>query len=155
MYSFNPSRTFNAKQWLVALSCRDDIVRSIKTLKPLSSGFEIITIGKKRLVRSVPKELDTDQSSLLLLAQVRCPPERNHLPLLHGVCPFVKAFLLTCYLHQTNGYVDKSAIEKELRWHEGRVTRALVSCINSRFGLFCLIKVYIHNKFKNVRNITG
>ncbi|KAG2182103.1 hypothetical protein INT43_007030 [Umbelopsis isabellina] len=72
----------------------DDIVRSIKTLKPLSSGFEIITIGKKRLVRSVPKELDTDQSSLLLLAQ-------------------------------TNGYVDKSAIEKELRWHDGRVTRAL------------------------------
>jgi hypothetical protein len=47
-------------------------VRSIKTLKPLNSGFEIITIGKKRLVRSVPKELDTDQSSLLLLAQVPC-----------------------------------------------------------------------------------
>ncbi|KAH8552038.1 EAP30/Vps36 family-domain-containing protein [Umbelopsis sp. PMI_123] len=47
----------------------DDIVRSIKTLKPLSSGFEILMIGNRKMVRSVPKELDTDQSSLLLLAQ--------------------------------------------------------------------------------------
>ncbi|CAO3685433.1 unnamed protein product [Umbelopsis vinacea] len=47
----------------------DDIVRSIKTLKPLSSGFEILMIGNRRMVRSVPKELDTDQSSLLLLSQ--------------------------------------------------------------------------------------
>lgn len=55
---------------LIFLSDRDDIVRSIKTLKPLSSGFEILLIGSRRMVRSVPKELDTDQSSLLLLAQV-------------------------------------------------------------------------------------
>jgi ESCRT-II complex subunit VPS22 len=48
----------------------DDIVRAIKTLKPLSGGYEVLQIGNRKLVRSVPKELDKDQSSLLLLAQV-------------------------------------------------------------------------------------
>lgn len=48
----------------------DDIVRAIKTMKPLSGGYEVLEIGNKKLVRSVPKELDKDQSALLLLAQV-------------------------------------------------------------------------------------
>ncbi|KAI8084213.1 EAP30/Vps36 family-domain-containing protein [Gilbertella persicaria] len=47
----------------------DDITRAIKTLKPLSGGYEVIQIGNRKLVRSVPKELDKDQASLLLLAQ--------------------------------------------------------------------------------------
>lgn len=50
---------------------RDDIVRAIRTLKPLSGGFEVIQIGSRKMVRSVPKELDKDQSALLLLAQVK------------------------------------------------------------------------------------
>ncbi|KAI8983934.1 EAP30/Vps36 family-domain-containing protein [Mycotypha africana] len=48
----------------------DDIIRAIKILKPLSGGYEVLQIGNRKLVRSVPKELDKDQSSLLLLAQV-------------------------------------------------------------------------------------
>ena len=48
----------------------DDIIRAIKTLKPLSGGYEVLSIGDRKLVRSVPKELDKDQSALLLLAQV-------------------------------------------------------------------------------------
>lgn len=48
----------------------DDIVRAIKTLRPLSGGYEVLQIGNRKLVRSVPKELDKDQSALLLLAQV-------------------------------------------------------------------------------------
>jgi ESCRT-II complex subunit VPS22 len=48
----------------------DDIVRAIKTMKPLSGGYEVLQIGNRKLVRSVPKELDKDQSALLLLAQV-------------------------------------------------------------------------------------
>ncbi|KAL0088055.1 EAP30/Vps36 family-domain-containing protein [Phycomyces blakesleeanus] len=47
----------------------DDIVRAIKTLKPLSGGFEVLEIGERKMVRSMPKELDKDQSALLLLAQ--------------------------------------------------------------------------------------
>ncbi|CAG8465372.1 3675_t:CDS:10, partial [Acaulospora colombiana] len=47
----------------------DDIVRAIKTLKPLGSGFEVLQIGDRKMVRSVPRELNVDQSSILLLAQ--------------------------------------------------------------------------------------
>ncbi|KAI8060351.1 SNF8, ESCRT-II complex subunit,-like protein, isoform CRA_a [Gongronella butleri] len=47
----------------------DDIIRAIHTLKPLSGGFEVLTLGAKKMVRSVPNELDKDQTSLLLLAQ--------------------------------------------------------------------------------------
>ncbi|KAI8327888.1 EAP30/Vps36 family-domain-containing protein [Blakeslea trispora] len=47
----------------------DDITRAIKTLTPLSGGYEVLQIGERKLVRSVPKELDKDQAALLLLAQ--------------------------------------------------------------------------------------
>lgn len=36
----------------------------------LGSGFEVITIGKKKLVRSVPTELNKDHNQILELAQV-------------------------------------------------------------------------------------
>lgn len=61
----------NSKQQQQQIS-EDDIVRAIKTLKPLSGGYEVLPIGDRKLVRSVPKELDKDQSALLLLAQVNC-----------------------------------------------------------------------------------
>ncbi|CAF2072175.1 unnamed protein product [Brassica napus] len=35
----------------------------------LGSGFEVITIGKKKLVRSVPTELNKDHNQILELAQ--------------------------------------------------------------------------------------
>jgi len=36
----------------------------------LGSGFEVITVGKKKLVRSVPTELNKDHNEILELAQV-------------------------------------------------------------------------------------
>ncbi|KAJ3049438.1 ESCRT-II subunit protein snf8 [Rhizophlyctis rosea] len=47
----------------------DDILRSIKNLKPLGNGFDIITIGNRKLVQSVPRELNSDFSCVLDLAQ--------------------------------------------------------------------------------------
>ncbi|KAJ3281632.1 ESCRT-II subunit protein snf8 [Borealophlyctis nickersoniae] len=47
----------------------DDIVRSIKNLKPLGNGFDIVTIGAKKLVQSVPRELNVDFPMVLTLAQ--------------------------------------------------------------------------------------
>ncbi|KAI8822144.1 EAP30/Vps36 family-domain-containing protein [Fimicolochytrium jonesii] len=47
----------------------DDIARSIKTLKPLGSGFDIVQVGVRKLVQSVPRELNTDLSTVLALAQ--------------------------------------------------------------------------------------
>ncbi|PCH35145.1 winged helix DNA-binding domain-containing protein [Wolfiporia cocos MD-104 SS10] len=47
----------------------DDLIRSIKTLKPLGAGYEVIDVGGKKMVRSVPKELDADQAVVLAVAQ--------------------------------------------------------------------------------------
>ncbi len=50
-----------------ALVTEDDILLSIKTLEPLGSGYTVLTIGGRKFVRSVPKELDTDTTVLLAL----------------------------------------------------------------------------------------
>jgi ESCRT-II complex subunit VPS22 len=53
------------------LTCiSDDILRAVKTLKPLGSSYSTITVGHKMYIRSVPKELNTDQSAVLEAAQV-------------------------------------------------------------------------------------
>ncbi|XP_078434120.1 EAP30/Vps36 family protein [Wolffia australiana] len=49
----------------------DDCIRAIKKLKILGSGFEVISIGRKKLVRSVPTELNKDHNQILELAQAR------------------------------------------------------------------------------------
>lgn len=36
----------------------------------MGSGFEVISVGKKKLVRSVPTELNKDHNEILELAQV-------------------------------------------------------------------------------------
>ena len=43
----------------------DDIHRAVESLKPLGSGFKIMTLGTTQMIRSVPKELNTDQSKVL------------------------------------------------------------------------------------------
>jgi ESCRT-II complex subunit VPS22 len=65
------SSTKRSQQQSLQQISEDDIVRAIKTMKPLSGGYEVLQIGNRKLVRSVPKELDKDQSALLLLAQVQ------------------------------------------------------------------------------------
>lgn len=49
---------------------RDDILRAVGTLKPLGSSFSVIKVGSKPYIRSVPKELNTDQSAVLEAVQV-------------------------------------------------------------------------------------
>lgn len=41
-----------------------------KKFQVLGSGFEVISVGKKKLVRSVPTELNKDHNEILELAQV-------------------------------------------------------------------------------------
>lgn len=41
-------------------------------IQVLGSGFEVISVGKKKLVRSVPTELNKDHNEILELAQVYC-----------------------------------------------------------------------------------
>ncbi|KAJ1693159.1 hypothetical protein LUZ63_009857 [Rhynchospora breviuscula] len=49
----------------------DDCLRAISKLKVLGSGFEVISVGRKRLVRSVPTELNKDHNEILELAQAQ------------------------------------------------------------------------------------
>lgn len=49
---------------------RDDILRAVKSLKPLGSGFSIVEVGSKQMIRSIPKELNKDQSTVLEAIQV-------------------------------------------------------------------------------------
>ena len=48
----------------------DDILRAVKTLKPLGSSYSIIEVGHKMYIRSIPKELNTDQSAVLEATQL-------------------------------------------------------------------------------------
>ncbi|KAI0127807.1 EAP30/Vps36 family protein [Xylariales sp. AK1849] len=48
----------------------DDVLRAVGTLKPLGSSYSIIKVGNKSYIRSVPKELNTDQSAVLEAVQV-------------------------------------------------------------------------------------
>jgi ESCRT-II complex subunit VPS22 len=48
----------------------DDITRAVASLSPLGSCFSILKIGHRSLIRSVPKELNTDQSTVLEAVQV-------------------------------------------------------------------------------------
>lgn len=49
----------------------DDCRRAISKLEVLGSGFEVCSVGKRKLVRSVPTELNKDHNQILELAQVR------------------------------------------------------------------------------------
>jgi ESCRT-II complex subunit VPS22 len=48
----------------------DDVLRAVKSLEPLGSGFSIILVGSKQYIRSIPKELNTDQSTVLEVIQI-------------------------------------------------------------------------------------
>ncbi|KDO21430.1 hypothetical protein SPRG_12437 [Saprolegnia parasitica CBS 223.65] len=47
----------------------DDIKRSVKKLKVLGEGFQVIELGAKTMIVTVPVELSQDHSAILLLAQ--------------------------------------------------------------------------------------
>ncbi|PPQ89142.1 hypothetical protein CVT25_006514 [Psilocybe cyanescens] len=47
----------------------DDVVRSIKTLQPLGAGYQVVEIGGLKMVRSVVKALDEDQTVILAIAR--------------------------------------------------------------------------------------
>lgn len=48
----------------------DDVVRAVDSLKVLESGIQVATIGANQWVRSVPQELNQDQSVVLETAQI-------------------------------------------------------------------------------------
>ena len=53
---------------------RDDLIRAIKKLHILGTGFEVIPLQGRQLVQSVPGELNIDHTTLLQSAQVMNVP---------------------------------------------------------------------------------
>ena len=48
---------------------RDDIEKAVKQLKALGEGFQIIRVGAKKMLQSVPYQLSNDHTTVLQLAQ--------------------------------------------------------------------------------------
>lgn len=49
----------------------DDVLRAIAQLRALGGGWDLLTVGNQRLVRSVPTELNGDQAALLNAAALQ------------------------------------------------------------------------------------
>ena len=49
---------------------REDLARAIKKLRVLGGGFAVIPVGGRRLVQSVPGELNMDHTAVLQQAEV-------------------------------------------------------------------------------------
>ncbi|KAF9914783.1 Vacuolar protein sorting-associated protein SNF8 [Lobosporangium transversale] len=73
----------------------DDVLRAIKTLAPLGSGFQVLQLGDKKMVSSVPRELNRDQSLILALVQ------------------------------NTSGHINANMVSERLGWESGRIETAL------------------------------
>jgi len=48
----------------------DDVLRARDSLEPLGGMFQVMTLGGSKFIRSVPKELNQDQSTVLEVIQV-------------------------------------------------------------------------------------
>jgi len=53
----------------VAISA-EDVVKAVESLEPLGSTLEIVKVGSRQMIRSIPKELSNDQATVLEAAQV-------------------------------------------------------------------------------------
>ncbi|KAI9340920.1 EAP30/Vps36 family-domain-containing protein [Obelidium mucronatum] len=47
----------------------EDIAQSIKSISALGNGFEIVTFGSRKMVQSVPRELNKDYETIIAIAQ--------------------------------------------------------------------------------------
>ncbi|KAI3632164.1 hypothetical protein MIR68_010000 [Amoeboaphelidium protococcarum] len=77
-----------------------DVRRAIKTLKPFGNGFEIIRIGGRDFVQSVPREMQQDDRKVLDLAS------------------------------QNDGLLNKNLIKKTLQWDEPRIELILARLLS-------------------------
>ena len=59
--------TLSPQHWCAAH--RDDIERAIKALKQLGNGFSVISVGSRKIVQSVPCELNNDHTLAMVHAQ--------------------------------------------------------------------------------------
>ena len=56
---------------LLTFFYRDDLMRAIKKLAILGSGFQVLPLQGRKLVQSVPSELNKDHTEVIQLAEVK------------------------------------------------------------------------------------
>jgi ESCRT-II complex subunit VPS22 len=78
---------------------QEDILRAIDLLRPLHSGYTIHPVGGTVYVRSVPRELDMDQGTLLVIAA------------------------------GSGGRLTSSGVKRQTGWTEMRCRTALDDCV--------------------------
>jgi ESCRT-II complex subunit VPS22 len=98
------------------------MLRAIKKLRVLGSGFAVIPVGGRRLVQSVPGELSMDHTTILQSAEV--PYHCNDL-----------LDLLNGYFVQSSGYISHSDLVQETGWETARASQALVGIVSSLVSL--------------------
>ncbi|PHH79961.1 hypothetical protein CDD83_3806 [Cordyceps sp. RAO-2017] len=54
----------------VVVISEDDVRRAVETLKPLGGSYGIVRVGRKEYIRSVPRELSSDQAAVIEAVQV-------------------------------------------------------------------------------------
>ncbi|KAF5915932.1 hypothetical protein HPG69_003005 [Diceros bicornis minor] len=85
---------------------QDDLIRAIKKLKALGTGFGIIPVGGTYLIQSVPAELNMDHTVVLQLAESENPNEAKiglgivYLPYLSVETPLSQRTLPTFSLQE-------------------------------------------------------
>ena len=77
----------------------EDVYHAIDLLRPLGAGYTIKPVGGSIYVRSVPRELDTDQSLLLVIAA------------------------------STGGRLRTGDVKRNTGWEDVRVRLALEDCV--------------------------
>nr|WVH01931.1 RNA polymerase II transcription factor complex subunit [Naematelia aurantialba] len=77
----------------------EDVLRSLALLRPLCAGYATQNIGGTTYVRSIPRELDTDQSLLLVLAA------------------------------ETGGRLSEDRVKAQTGWPDVRVRTVLDDCV--------------------------
>ncbi|KAI4153607.1 MAG: hypothetical protein L6R39_001528 [Caloplaca ligustica] len=91
----------------------DDVLRAVKSLDPLGSGFSVVVVGSRQMIRSIPKELNLDQSTVLeaiqVLGYVTCSMLEDNLGWEHARAETVIQDLLADSLV----WVDEQCPEKE------------------------------------------
>ncbi|KAL9275679.1 Vacuolar protein sorting-associated protein 22 homolog 1-like protein [Drosera capensis] len=96
----------------------DDFLRAISKLKVLGSGYEVFSVGKKKLVRSVPNELNKDHNEIFVFRLVYFLSLRS---------PVVRTGIncLQCSWDWAQGFVTVDEVERRLSWSSGRAVGAL------------------------------
>ncbi|KAI9828168.1 MAG: hypothetical protein M1826_006096 [Phylliscum demangeonii] len=91
----------------------DDVLCAVRALAPLGSGFSIVSIGQEAMIRSVPKELNTDQSTVLEAMHVLGYVTLSMLQANLGWEPARAQTVLDDLLADSLVWIDTQAVEPE------------------------------------------